>query len=133
VEPEELFLSLSLGERGWCCWWGWDETHWWRVWPVGGQQGSGEGKGPERLTEDERQCHGERPGAGRDSGIVGRCPDWQSERTGRGFSREILETSCYVDAGLKRGAKQREEHLFTDREGGDVRRGNGGETCGGEP
>ena len=34
MEPEELFLSLSLGERGWSCWWGWDETHQRRVWPV---------------------------------------------------------------------------------------------------
>jgi len=26
VEPEELFLFLFLGERGWWCWWGWDGT-----------------------------------------------------------------------------------------------------------
>jgi len=49
------------------------------------------------------------------------------------FSRETLESSCYVDARLKRGAKQREEHLFSDREGGDVRQSNRGETCGVEP
>ena len=48
------------------------------------------------------------------------------------LSQEVLESRRYVNAGSKRGAEQREEHLFSDREGGDVRRGNGGETGGGE-
>ena len=26
VEPDELFPFPHLGRRGWCCWWGWDET-----------------------------------------------------------------------------------------------------------
>jgi len=74
-----------------------------------GHQGVGEGKGPEWLTEDERQCHREMPGVGRGSGIVGRCPDWQSERTSRGSqsrdSREQLlcerltEASCNQEGG----------------------------------
>jgi len=74
-----------------------------------GHQGAGEGKGPERLTEDGRQCHGEMPGVGRGSGVAGRGPDWQSERTSGGFqlrhSREpllcgrLIEARCRVEGG----------------------------------
>ena len=105
MELEELFLSLSLGERGGCYWWGWDETHWRRVWFAVGHQGVGEGKGPERLTEDGRQCHGGMPGVGRGSGVEGRYPDWQSERTSRGsLSRDSREqTPCerWIEARCK--------------------------------
>jgi len=79
------------------------------VWPAVEHQGAGEGKGPERLTEDGRQCHGEMPGVGQGSGAVGRCPNWQSERTGRGSqsrdSRErslcehLIEARCKVEGG----------------------------------
>jgi len=48
-----------------------------------GHQDVGKGKGPERLMEDGRQCPEEMPGVGRGSGVVGRCPDWQSERSSR--------------------------------------------------
>ena len=68
-------------------------------------QGVGEGKGPERLTEDGRQCHGEKPGVGRGSGVVGRSPDWQSERTSRGSqsrgSREQLLCVRLIGARCK--------------------------------
>jgi len=67
-----------------------------------GHQGTGEGKGPERLTEDGRQCHGEMPGVGRGSGVAGRDLDWQPERTSRGFqsrdSREPLLCGCLIEA-----------------------------------
>ena len=79
------------------------------MWPVEGHQGAGEGKGPERLTEDGRQCHGEMPGVGRGLGVAGRGPDWQPERKSRGFqsrdSREQLrcerltEARCKVEGG----------------------------------
>ena len=71
---DELFPSLSLGERGWCCWWGWNETWQRGVWPVVGHLGVGEGKRPEQLTEDGRQYPGGMPGAGRDLGVAGRRP-----------------------------------------------------------
>ena len=65
------------------------------MWPAVRYQDVGEGKGPERLTEDGRQCHGEMHGVGRGSGVEGRCPGWQSERIGRGSqstdSREQLQ------------------------------------------
>ena len=72
-------------------------------------QGVGEGKGPERLMGDGRQCHEEMLGVGRGSGVVGRCPGWQSERASRGSqsreSREQLlcerltEARCKVEGG----------------------------------
>jgi len=62
------------GKRGWCCWRGRDETHWGSVWPVVGHYGVGEGKRPERLTEDGSQCHGWMPGGGRGLGVAGRGP-----------------------------------------------------------
>ena len=55
------------------------------MWPVERHKSAGEGKGPERLTADGRQCHGEMPGVGRGSRGVGRGPDWQPERTSCGF------------------------------------------------
>jgi len=74
-----------------------------------GHQGVGEGKGPERLTEDGRQGHGEMPGVGRGSWVVEGCPDWQSERTSRGSqsrdSREqllcehLIGARCKVEGG----------------------------------
>ena len=42
--------------------------------PVVGQQGVGEGKGPERLRGGERQCRGEKPGVERGLGVAGRGP-----------------------------------------------------------
>jgi len=75
-----------------------------------GHQSIGEGKGPEWLTEDGRQCHGEMPGVGRGSVVVGGSPDWQSERTSRGSqsrdSREqllcerLIEARCKVEGGV---------------------------------
>ena len=41
MEPEELLLSLSLGEWGWYCRRGQDETHKGSVWRVVGHQGVG--------------------------------------------------------------------------------------------
>ena len=74
-----------------------------------GHQGAGEGKGPERLTEDGGQCHGDMPQVGRDSGVAGRGLDWQPERTSRGFqSRDsqeallcgrLIEARCRVEGG----------------------------------
>jgi len=74
-----------------------------------GHQGVGEGKGPDQLTEEGKQCHGEMQEVGRGSGVVGRCADWQSERTSRGSrsrgSRErllcerLIEARCKVEGG----------------------------------
>jgi len=74
VQPDELFLSLSLGERGCCCWWGWDETPRRGVWLVVEHWGVGGEKRPERLTGDGRQCPGGMLGVGRGSGVAGRSP-----------------------------------------------------------
>ena len=49
------------------------------------------------------------------------------------LGREVLESRCDVDARLKRGTEQREEHLFPDGEGGNVCWSDGGETCRGSP
>jgi len=48
-------------------------------------------------------------------------------------SQEGLQGRCDVDTRFKGGAEQGEEYLFPDREGGDVRRSDGGETRGREP
>jgi len=70
-----------------------------------GHQGVGEGKGPERLTEDGRQCHGGMPGVGRGSGVVGRYQIGNLGGQVVDLSREVLESRRYVNAGPKRGAK----------------------------
>ena len=72
-------------------------------------QGTGGGKGPERLTEDGRQCHGEMLGVGRGLGVAGRGPGWQPERTSHWFqwrgSREqlrcgrVIEARCNLEGG----------------------------------
>jgi len=49
------------------------------------------------------------------------------------FSRETLKGRRDVDARLKGSAEQREEYLFSDGEGGNVRRSDGGETRSGKP
>ena len=49
------------------------------------------------------------------------------------FSRETLKGCRDVDARLKGSAEQREEYLFSDGEGGNVRRSDGGETRSGKP
>ena len=74
MEPDELFPFLSLGERGWCSWWGWDEAQQRSVWPVVGHSGVGAGKRPEWLTGDGRQCPGGMPGVVRGLGVAGRSP-----------------------------------------------------------
>ena len=70
-----------------------------------GYQGAGEGKRPERLTEDGRQCHGEMPGVGRGLRVAGSGPGWQPERTSRGFqlrdSRELLRYGRLIEARCK--------------------------------
>jgi len=70
-----------------------------------GQQGAGEGRGPEQLTEDGRQCHGEMPGAGRGLVVAGRGSGWQPERPSRGFqsrdSREQLRCGRSIEARFK--------------------------------